>query len=116
FRAGVRLRDLLPQIVHKASYVSSDNQIVPKPTDCQAGEGRVFIYPQVIENASDIGVTVGGTLEFVQIPIVNDVTVSGASPNYTINVTQSTANVLPQRGPGEPSPLVLTSSADPARF
>uniref|UniRef100_UPI0013DB79B7 hypothetical protein n=1 Tax=Stenotrophomonas maltophilia TaxID=40324 RepID=UPI0013DB79B7 len=57
FRAGVRLRDLLPQIVHKASYVSSDNQIVPKPTDCQAGEGRVFIYPQVIENASDIGVT-----------------------------------------------------------
>ncbi|WP_204301603.1 hypothetical protein, partial [Stenotrophomonas maltophilia] len=53
---------------------------------------------------------------FVQIPIVNDVTVSGASPNYTINVTQSTANVLPQRGPGEPSPLVLTSSADPARF
>lgn len=116
FRAGVRLRDLLPPIVHKASYVSTDNQIVPKPTDCLVGEARVFIYPQIIENASDIGVTVSGSLDYVQIPVVNDVSVSGSSPDYVINVQQSTANVLPQRGPGEPSPLILTSAADPARF
>lgn len=116
FRTGVRLRDLLPQIVHKASYVSTDNQIVPKPTDCQAGEGRVFIYPQIIENASDIGVTVSGTLEYVAIPVVNNVTVSGASPDYTINVESSTVNVLPSRGPTDPSPLILQSSTDPARF
>ncbi|MBY0362539.1 MAG: hypothetical protein K2X45_11600 [Phreatobacter sp.] len=116
FRSGVRLRDLLPQIVHKASYVSTDNQIVPKPTDCLAGEGRVFIYPQIIENASDIGVTVSGALEYVTLPVVNSVSVSGVAPDYTINVETSNINVLPQRGPTDPSPLILQSATDPARF
>ena len=108
----VRLADLFPKQVTKASYVAYDGSVIPKP-DCHDGAGtgnaKLFASLTRLYNEAAPQTTVTTTITYRPVPVVTSVSASGDG-NGGVNLSYTTDKVNSFES------VDSTSTVDPARM
>jgi len=93
FPAGMRLIDALPPIVNYASYVVTDNTIIPQPpcgnpSNPDYSKARIFAMPLSTMDYVAPTATTTTTINYKTVPVVTDASLSLSGQNLTLNVVK----------------------------